>query len=103
MSNEIEQMEKTIDANTEQLLQASIAIMDLSKNNQRLNAQNTVMKVIVREFLSSFEARFDRDPDQFVTEECYEYMDAAKFMERHFGRVNNYIVAVSIYLQNKKV
>jgi hypothetical protein len=89
------------DKNT--ILQGSIQIIDLQKENQRLNALASTMKLHLRNFCSSFEARFDRDPDQFVTEECYEYIDSAKFLEKHYGRVSNYVVAVTLYLQKIKV
>ncbi len=81
------------------LLQGSIQLIDLQKEVQRLNAITSTFKLHTKAFLSSFEARFDKDPDQFVPEEMYEYIDSAKFMEKHFGRVVNYIVAVTIYLQ----
>lgn len=101
MKHEIEQMEKTIDQNQSTLLEASISLVNLQKENQRLNALNSTFKIHLRNFLSSFEARFEKDPDQFVTDECYEYIDAARFMEKHFGRPS-WETAVSIYIQNKK-
>jgi hypothetical protein len=84
------------------LLQGSIQLIDLQRENQRLNAIASTFKLHTRASLSSFEARFDNDPDQFVPEEMYEYIDSAKFMEKNFGRVVNYIVAVTLYLKTLK-
>lgn len=102
-STEIASLHKAIGKKEISILEGSIQLTQMSKHVVRIEAQNSTMKKHIWNLLDSFEARFDKDPGQFVAEELQEYIDTAKYQWDHFGRRTHYMVAVTLYLEKQPV
>lgn len=95
----LKELDKAVNNKDKQILEGSIQLTQMSKHVVRIEAQNSIMKKHIWKLLDSFEARFDKDPSQFVAEELLEYIDTAKYQMLNFGRTRDYIVAVHLYLE----
>jgi hypothetical protein len=87
-ASKYDKMLKQVDEQTNTLLQVSI-------DHERTKSKCHTLSRHLKNFLDSFEGRFDSDEGAYSPEHMLEYIDAAKYMELNFGRVNNRIKDVT--------
>jgi type I site-specific restriction endonuclease len=73
-----------IDANNTLLLERAVAF-------EKMRIKNVTLSRFVVAYLDSFEGMFDTDESQFSAEHMIDYLNAAKWMEANYSRVNNRI------------
>lgn len=107
------------DETVSRLLRASIAVeQNKGKKSEsqeqyivRLESQVSTLKMLAFKAADRFEALWDRvygyqpdlDIDVLSVEEMIEYLDAAKFLEKYFGRKNNYVGVVEERIKTWKI
>ena len=90
----------TTDTDTERLLKGSV-LLEAEKNAHKKTflKLDTATKHLCK-FLDEFEGKWDSNEDCDSPEIALDYLDAARFMLNHFGRVHNRIDAVQEWYDN---
>jgi hypothetical protein len=70
-------------------------LLGLSITFEQTKSKNSTLSRFVVNFLDSFEGMFDSNEDAYGPEHMIEYIEAAKWMEANYGRVNNRIKHVT--------
>ena len=85
----LEDQRKEIDRLNDMNIKNSIKFEELKKDNDKVKSQLKTSNRHLFNFLDEMEGRFDSDEKFDSPQICIEYLDAAKYCEKYFDRVNN--------------
>lgn len=90
----------TTEPDTERLLKGSVLLeAEKSAHKKTYLKLDTACKHLCK-FLDEFEGRWDSDEQCDSPEIALDYLDAARFMLNHFGRVHNRIDDIQKWYDN---
>lgn len=90
----------TNDTDAERILNGSALLEAEKQAHKRTHLKANTLALHLSKFLDEFEGKWDSDEKCDSPEIALDYLDAALYMERHFGRTDNRIQYVKEWYDN---